>query len=588
MARQDEPEDDDIGESLADIDTGDDDVDGGDDFAELKISRDIADAGLKHEEENQSEADRALKKIADSETRYTEDLDNFYRSIVGLPPRQDTPYRSLSNPNLFYKTLLAMGGESSVRLHRALELFLSDTDAQTQQVARHKTIVAFWNFYEEALEKNAVSLPEELIFMMRYGIVVTSLISRETLSIIANIDITAASKVGVFYVDEWLRAVSRGDVSQSVINEVSDKGATAASMKQKLTRLKEQDRQQLEKCAQADQEIKRLLTGIKMEIEHLENSRTITNHGFSVPYNSTDLLVFKDLHERLRTVVSKNSQLEVQYNSVLFNDRALEKLTQELQAMENLEKEKEQEAEDSDNELIERKKSGSLKGSVSLEELQIMRQMGKICVGARGNHFPILHSGYFSMPMRNMGYREQVLQIFRQIEMVDFTLFQRTIKGNITRIFPNVLLIPCYGNRGFCWEPFEKYQRNTTPAKLVVPMYPRDLYGAVIYALGDYRWQIAKETAGQFWMEEGLTGWYLQYFDSKKLKGQIKDKFVEDYALWMNWEQKGVQKLDKEAREIFWRFVPFNRKIKTNLAKMAPSYNDLYKKEKNRAMSDFA
>ena len=67
---------------------------------------------------------------------------------------------------------------------------------------------------------------------------------------------------------------------------------------------------------------------------------------------------------------------------------------------------------------------------------------------------------------------------------------------------------------------------------------------AVLTACADLRWQVAKEKASYYWMEEGLTGMYYQWFDQQKLKGDVKDYFIRDYILWMTKEAEGVQRLD--------------------------------------------
>ncbi|MFI3256957.1 MAG: hypothetical protein R3Y36_01515, partial [Spirochaetales bacterium] len=109
---------------------------------------------------------------------------------------------------------------------------------------------------------------------------------------------------------------------------------------------------------------------------------------------------------------------------------------------------------------------------------------------------------------------------------------------------------------------------------------------ALLMAIGDLRWQVAKEKASYYWMEEGITGKYYQWFVSQKLKGDIKDYFIKDYLLWMTKESEGVQRLEKEIRGIFWRHIPFAQDIKDKLKKQSLAYQELYQRDVNRAMSD--
>ena len=93
-------------------------------------------------------------------------------------------------------------------------------------------------------------------------------------------------------------------------------------------------------------------------------------------------------------------------------------------------------------------------------------------------------------------------------------------------------------------------------------------------------------TAMHYWMEEGFTGNYYQWFQKKKLKGDVKDYFIRDYILWITKESEGTQKLDKEVRGVFWRMLPFPQEVKDKLRNRGFVYNELYKKDSNIARSD--
>jgi hypothetical protein len=87
-------------------------------------------------------------------------------------------------------------------------------------------------------------------------------------------------------------------------------------------------------------------------------------------------------------------------------------------------------------------------------------------------------------------------------------------------------------------------------------------------------------------MEEGLTGNYYQWFTAQKLKGDVKEYFIQDYILWMTKESEGIQKLEKEIRGVFWRFMPFSQTIKDKLKTRSYVYQELLQRDANRAMSD--
>ena len=212
--------------------------------------------------------------------------------------------------------------------------------------------------------------------------------------------------------------------------------------------------------------------------------------------------------------------------------------------------------------------------------------MAKMTVGRRGNQFPIFTREFYHCTEKGTGTRENVISILTWIESIDPGVFLRIHKNVPNRIVPYVLLVPTYGDRGFCWEPFDRYNRVTSRGRIVVPMYPRDLTIAVLTAVADLRWQVAKEKASFYWMEEGLTGQYYQHYEQMKLKGDLKEYFIEDYILWMTKESIGVQRLERDVRGIFWRNMPFPKELKEDLRKRSLVYDELCKKDANREMSD--
>jgi len=219
-------------------------------------------------------------------------------------------------------------------------------------------------------------------------------------------------------------------------------------------------------------------------------------------------------------------------------------------------------------------------------ELDTIRQMAKMTIGRQGNHFPILTAEYYHSMPNEVATRENIISMLARVESIDAEAFCRIYKNRLNRIVPYVLLIPTYGDMGFCWEPFDRYNRATSRGRIVIPMYPKNLYLAVLTAVADLRWQVAKEKASFYWMEEGLTGHYYQWFQAAKLKGDIKEFFIRDYILWMTKEAEGVQKIDKEVRGTFWRYMPFSKEVKEKLRTRSYVYQELYQRDLNRAMSD--
>lgn len=150
---------------------------------------------------------------------------------------------------------------------------------------------------------------------------------------------------------------------------------------------------------------------------------------------------------------------------------------------------------------------------------------------------------------------------------------------------PFVILVPGYGESGFCWEPIEGlniYGRG----RIVVPIFSRKGLDPFYQAFGEYRWKLEKELSFGRWMEEGLTGEYYQYLEENKLKGQPAEYFVKDYILWLSKEANGIQKLDKAVREIFWKYMPFDDSVKEKLSKVSYIYQQLWERDLRKRQRD--
>jgi hypothetical protein len=212
--------------------------------------------------------------------------------------------------------------------------------------------------------------------------------------------------------------------------------------------------------------------------------------------------------------------------------------------------------------------------------------MVKMTIGRQGNHYPLLTSEYFHCMPSDVAYRENVLATMAWIESIDPEAFCRSYRNRLNRIVPYVVLVPTYGDYGMCWEPFDRFNRATSRGRIAVPMYPKNLQAAILCAVGDLRWQVAKEKASYYWMEEGLTGNYYQWFQKMKLKGDLKDAFISDYIIWVTKESEGTQKLDKEVRGVFWRHMPFSQPVKEKLKTRSFTYQELYQRDVNRTLSD--
>ncbi len=445
--------------------------------------------------------------------------------------------------------------------------FLNTKDPQERSMYRLRLIPAFWNVAESIAVKTAGKLVVPKKMLLRYGIVLPNIISPEQRQMLSTIILKNTTGEPVYYVDEWMRQVATGQIGPSATDELkAKKQGGDVQIAAKLEKAQGQRDVQLG-----------LLQGKLADLDAAEHQLKAT---VDTLLNRSDNPAFAGLkYGYTDEQRSRLSEIANIVRGLSTNDREVAKLyTQFSNSAENLDSLKEKAAEAGQISVMD--------NQALQDEFNTVRQMTKMCVGRQGNHFPVLMKQYFRPSIREIGTRENVLIQLAAAESIDPGVFERTFKRQTNRIVPHVIIVPCYGDSGMCWEPFERFNRASSRGRIAVPMFPKDLKTAVISALADLRWQVAKEKAQHYWMEEGLTGHYFQWFESKKIRGDVKEYFIQDYVLWITKESEGTQKLDREVRGIFWRHVPFPQETKEKLRNRGFLYSELYKKDKNREMSD--
>jgi uncharacterized coiled-coil protein SlyX len=468
----------------------------------------------------------------------------------------------------YYKKALAGEGAISQKVHTLLSSFIKTENPKDKPIYRERLIIAFWELASSIAGKTGTALPIPKKFLLRFGILLPTLINKDQRLLLSKIIEINDTEEPIYYVDEWLAKIARGEIPPSIIDETK-------KIKRKQTHKVNAilDKEKGHRDA--------LMTFIKgkamsiTEVENLISEKTsfikkrlpIPNfRNMLSPYSAEQKAAIIELQELSRKLI----QHDKEFSAAIDN---MSTLTEKILELEQRAKE------EGDSDV-------SVDTEILVEEFKTVRQMAKMSVGRKGNHFPILMQQYMKTNIRELATRENIITTMAEIERIDPGLFKRTFKRQTSRILPYIIILPCYGEFGVCWEPFSKFNKATSKGRIAFPLYPKDLKSAIIYALGDLRWQVAKETASYYWMEEGLTGWYYQWFTDQKKRGDVKESFIADYFLWITKESDGMQKLDKEVRGIFWRNIPFPPDIKEKLRNRGFVYNELYKKDVNISMSD--
>lgn len=472
----------------------------------------------------------------------------------------------------YYKICLSGEGDSAQRLHQLLIKYLNCQDKKDKTVYRQQIVTAYWEFLRTLAPKisnSKIPLPKKLA--MRYGVVLPSLFSPDQKDFFSKVELINKSGEPILYMDEWIKEISTGKLKLSTTDEVSTRGKGPQAEQQRIMQLKSKNTGKLQNAESlvTSKESERR----NLELEVQERIQTLCDHNHMIGLEP-HCAPYTDMQKKLF------GEINLRFHALQKVDRELNSYLKDLQEAKEIEESLNQKSSDMP---VEEMNVGK---EEILSEMSTVRQMAKMTCGRQGNQFPIFTREFFHCIDKGTGFRENVLRELAQIEAIDPGCFTRIHKGVANRIVPYVLLVPTYGDIGFCWEPFDRFNRITSRGRIVIPMYPRDLKTACLSAVADLRWQVAKEKASFDWMTDGLTGRYYQYLEENKIKGDIKQFFIDDYILWMTKESAGTQKLPKEVRDIFWRYIPFPQTIKDELKKRSLVYLELCKKDYNRSISD--
>jgi hypothetical protein len=479
---------------------------------------------------------------------------------------EDVPHKVFSDPN-YYKVTLSGEGDTAQRVHTILQKYINCTDPKDKGVYRQQLTTVYWDFLSGVARKATGRIPDPKKFLLRFGILHPTFLKPDHQAFFSKIVVNNDYSVPVYYLDEWFKAVGTGVIRNSTTDEVQTVKSNANVRLQQL----------LEKAVGKRDGARGLLAAKSGERQTLERTLkacvgTIMEHtslsgapGVSACYTETQKRAFGELQEVMKQLLKTDRDLDS-------FSRDFYQADEDVQALQGKMEEE----------------GGAVEVNVQAvnTEFGTIRQMAKMTIGRQGNHFPVLTSEYFRSGPNDVATRENVISLLAWVESIDPEAFCRVYKNRLNRIVPFVVLLPTYGDSGVCWEPFDRFNRATSRGRIALPMYPKSLPLALLSAVADFRWQVAKEKASFYWMEEGLTGNYYQWFNSQKLKGDVKEYFIQDYIMWMTKESEGTQKLDKEIRGIFWRYMPFARPVKEKLKTRSFTYQELYQRDVNRTMSD--
>ena len=265
-----------------------------------------------------------------------------------------------------------------------------------------------------------------------------------------------------------------------------------------------------------------------------------------------------------------------------------------------------------DKELEDHWESSSKRLEYEVENM--IETTHRLCYGQVSIYFPILHKDMITKDFDRALIRRDVMEkSIKEVTDIDFSAFYREVlyknkELNIEKelvmqeVLPNIILMPTFGSRAIMWEELSSRQKNSTGRFLFPIFTSEELESLLLPTIGAFRWELCKTMLGPAWndiTQMSITSEYSDYVQfyrknrnlsdeaKEKLKIQIKkcrnnlrEVFVTDYNLWIKYESKGIMRLNRVARAILYRQVPFSKNIREELEKQ-PMYTEIANRFKN-------
>jgi CRP-like cAMP-binding protein len=241
---------------------------------------------------------------------------------------------------------------------------------------------------------------------------------------------------------------------------------------------------------------------------------------------------------------------------------------------------------------------------ISFEINQMITSCARVCSDSVSTACPILINEIMNMDINKVFlYRQQIEDILQEIMRIDYQVFNREVlvktkfrmeiveKG----VTPDFIILPTVGSRFMMWQELEGTNKRSKARFAIPQFFLGDLRKNMILALGRFRWEICKTQKGPQWadpIEGGLTGSYFDYISfykknpnlSEEAKERVdehvksfrsnRERFAQDYMVYIEFESKGIAKMNKVLRDIFYRAIPFSKPIRDKL-KSLPVYEPL-------------
>jgi len=251
------------------------------------------------------------------------------------------------------------------------------------------------------------------------------------------------------------------------------------------------------------------------------------------------------------------------------------------------------------------------------EITQRLKTSAAVCSGSTVTAFPILTSDSVKGSLKNMYVSKGKLNsIAKKLIDIDFSLFYRETVLRLREareviyeeILPYLILIPIAGTKTLLWQELSGNNKRSKGRFIVPILFNGDLERSLTHSFACFRWELTKNIKGAMWadpIEGGVTGEYFDYVNTFKknpkftpeMKEKInlrfkslrtnRDRFADDYMLWVEYEKDGIMKLNSVVREMFFKNIPFKKEIRDQLEKM-PAFSTFANRYKNIQNREYA
>ncbi|MCB1138668.1 MAG: Crp/Fnr family transcriptional regulator, partial [Leptospiraceae bacterium] len=232
----------------------------------------------------------------------------------------------------------------------------------------------------------------------------------------------------------------------------------------------------------------------------------------------------------------------------------------------------------------------------------------KLTSGSPASAFPILTKYDITIDLeKSFVTRERISQALDKLLSKDYSAFHREVlindedKGILkefvqTRVIPNFIIVPSIGTKIMMWQELALSRLKGSKGRIAIPVFATaDFFTLLLEAVAAFRWELTKTILGADWnniANSSLTADYTDYIQfykkNRELSQEAKEKlaaelkryrgernmFVNDYTNWIRYESEGVMKLNKVARSLLYRHVPFSKKVRDDLGTQ-PAFTEL-------------